>query len=241
MLRVDANTALFLDIDGTILDMARTPDKVVVPEDLRRALEGLTGELGGAFAFVSGRSLASIDDLFAPFRPAAIGAHGGEIRNREGAVTRAAPLPDAVTHIFRTLAAEIPGLLLEDKICALALHFRLAPQAQPRLLATMEEHRELFEAEKIDILLGKAVIDVRHKGIDKGTAVAGLAKQKPFAGRTVLFGGDDTTDEDVFRMLPRLGGHGFSVGRPFQGAEHMFETPRAVREWLVGLARAGVA
>jgi trehalose 6-phosphate phosphatase len=122
--------------------------------------------------------------------------------------------------------------LLEDKRCAVALHYRLAPEAQPVLVSAMEKHARLFEAEKVHILHGKAVIEARPIGVDKGTAVRALAKQKPFAGRKIVFGGDDTTDLDVFRILPRLGGHGFSVGRHFPGAEHVFESPRAVRQWL---------
>lgn len=238
---VSVNTALLLDIDGTLLDMARTPDRVKVPADLLRALERIAHELQGALAFVSGRSLESIDKLFAPFKPAAIGAHGGEIRGLDGAVVRTAPLSDAVRSIFTGLAEGAPGLLLEDKTCALALHYRLAPEARPALEVAMKKHAALFEAEKINILQGKAVIEARPLGIDKGSAVITLARQNPFAGRTVLFGGDDTTDLDVFRILPKLGGRGFSVGKRFPGAEHVFATPRAVRQWLSRVARDGVA
>jgi trehalose 6-phosphate phosphatase len=237
---VSGNTALFLDIDGTLLDMARTPDRVKVPQDLLKALERLSGELSGAFAFVSGRSLESIDKLFSPFRPAAIGAHGGEIRGVDGMVARTPALPDSVREIFTGLARNIPGLLLEDKKCALALHYRLAPEARPVLTSAMDKHAKLFEAVKIHILHGKSVIEARPLGVDKGTAVVALAKQKPFAGRAILFGGDDATDLDVFRILPDLGGRGFSVGRHFPGAEHVFETPRAVRQWLTRTAEAGV-
>lgn len=237
---VSGNTALFLDIDGTLLDLARTPDRVKVPGELLRALEHLARELHGALAFVSGRSLESIDKLFIPFKPAAIGAHGGEIRGVDGVVTRTAPLPDSVREIFTGLAGNVPGLLLEDKKCALALHYRLAPEAASVLTAAMEKHAKLFAAEKVHILHGKAVIEVRPDGVDKGTAVLKLANQKPFRGRAVLFGGDDTTDLDVFKILPKLGGRGFSVGKRFPGAEHVFETPRAVRQWLVRTAEAGV-
>jgi len=238
---LNRHTALLLDIDGTLLDMARTPDRVRVPADLRRALEKLAADLHGALAFVSGRSLLSIDQLFAPFRPAAIGAHGGEIRGVDGQVTRVPALPDSVREVFTGLADHVPGLLLEDKTCALALHYRLAPEARPVLEAAMEKHARLFAAEKIHVLQGKAVIEARPLGVDKGTAVTVLARQKPFAGRTLLFGGDDTTDLDVFRVLPQLGGRGFSVGRHFPGAEHVFDSPRAVRQWLVKAAEAGVA
>ncbi len=233
---VSDNTALLLDIDGTLLDLARTPDSVKVPQELVRALENLARRLSGALAFVSGRSLDSIDRLFAPFRPAAIGAHGGEMRAADGGITRRQPLPDTVRQVFMGLADNIPGLLLEDKRSALALHYRLAPEARPVLSSAMEKHAKLFEAEKIHILHGKAVIEARGLGVDKGTAVTALVRQKPFAGRPILFGGDDATDEDVFRILPRLGGQGFSVGRKFPGAEHHFESPRAVRAWLVSAA-----
>lgn len=237
MLPVSNNTALLLDIDGTLLDMARTPNSVKVPQELVQALENLARRLSGALAFVSGRSLESIDRLFAPFRPAAIGAHGGEMRAADGSISRTQPLSDPVRQVFLGLANNIPGLLLEDKRSALALHYRLAPEARPVLTSAMEKHARLFESEKVHILHGKAVIEARRQGVDKGSAVAALVRQEPFAGRTVLFGGDDATDEDVFRILSRLGGHGFSVGRKFPGAEHHFETPRAVREWLVEAAR----
>lgn len=237
---VNGNTALFLDVDGTLLDLARTPDRVKVPRELLNALQHLSHELSGAFAFVSGRSLASIDRLFSPFTPAAIGAHGGEIRGVDGRVAAAPALPDSVREVFEGLARNIPGLLLEDKKCALALHYRLAPEARPVLTSAMETHTKLFETEKVHVLHGKAVIEARPWGVDKGTAVMALARQKPFAGRAILFGGDDTTDRDVFRILPSLGGRGFSVGRHFPGAEHVFESPRAVRQWLTRTAEAGV-
>lgn len=219
---VSGNTALFLDIDGTLLDLARTPDRVKVPRELLHALERLAHQLSGALAFVSGRSLESVDRLFAPFRPAAIGAHGGEIRGLDGQVTRSSPLPDSVREVFAGLAENIPGLLMEDKKCAVALHYRLAPEAKPVLITAMEKHAKLFEAQKIYILYGKAVIEARPLGVDKGTAVTTLSRQKPFAGRAILFGGDDATDLDVLRILPRLGGRGFSVGKRLPGAEHVF-------------------
>src|SRR3954470_2341334 len=128
---VTANTALFLDIDGTLLDLAHTPDRVKVPRELLRALEKLTHRLSGALAFVSGRSLESIDKLFSPFRPAAIGTHGGENRGTDGSIARGQPLPEKIVEIFTGLAENIPGLLLENKRTALALHYRLAPEARP--------------------------------------------------------------------------------------------------------------
>ncbi len=237
---VGPNTALLLDIDGTLLDLARSPEKVEVPRALVCALEQLARDLSGALAFVSGRALDNIDSLFAPFKPAAIGVHGGEIRDVDGHVTRARPLSAAVRDVFARLSYSAPGLLLEDKGVGLALHYRLALEAKPALIKAMAENARLFEDEGVNIQYGKAVIDARPLGVDKGTAVVRLVRQKPFVGRAILFGGDDTTDLDVFRVLPQLGGRGFSVGRRFPGAEHVFSSPLRVRQWLVRLAETGV-
>ena len=239
---VGKNSALFLDIDGTLLDMARTPDAVVVPADLRLALVRLHDELEGALAFVSGRSLAGIDRLFAPLRMAAIGCHGAEVRGQDGMVrTLADPIANPVRALFRGLADAHPGTLLEDKIYTLSLHYRLAPEAREALEAAMEKHAPVFAAERVAIQHGKAVIDAKPAGIDKGVGLRALMRQAPFRDRAPVFGGDDTTDMDVFQILPELRGQGFSVGRPFDGADYEFGSPRAVREWLSELAERGIA
>jgi trehalose 6-phosphate phosphatase len=239
---VNGNTALFLDIDGTLLDLARTPDAVVVPDELRTALEKLHDELQGALAFVSGRSLAGIDRLFKPLHPAAIGCHGAEVRGADANVRALAkPISEPVRALFAELAQKHPGVLLEDKTYSLALHYRLAPEARASLTQALESHAGLLRAEGISLIAGKAVIDARPAGIDKGVGVRALMAQKPFAGRRALFGGDDTTDIDVFRILPGIGGSGFSVGRTFPGAAHVFASPRAVRQWLARLAEGGMA
>ena len=240
---VGDNTALLLDIDGTLLDLARTPDKVIgAARVAARPANALHSRLGGALAFVSGRSLAGIDRLFAPFRPAAIGAHGGEIRGADGAVTRAAsPCGVRCAEIFEGLAANIPGLLLEDKKCAMALHYRLAPEALPVLMSAMESTPRLFEAEKVSHPARQAGDRLASQGRGQGLRrLRCWRSRSPFAGRAIVFGGDDTTDLDVFRILPRLGGHGFSVGRDFPGADIASKSPRAVRAMAGGSWRRRV-
>ena len=238
---VKKNSALFLDIDGTLLDMARTPDAVIVPTDLQLSLVRLYDELEGALAFVSGRSLTAIDRLFAPLRTAAIGCHGAEVRGTDGNIRALAePIADPVRAIFRGLAESHPGTILEDKIYALALHYRLAPEAKRALEAAMKRHESVFAAEKVAIQHGKAVIDAKPLGIDKGVGLRALMRQAPFRDRAPIFGGDDTTDTDVFHILPELGGHGFSVGRAFKGVDYKFQSPQAVRLWLTHLAQQGV-
>jgi trehalose 6-phosphate phosphatase len=239
---VNGNSALFLDIDGTLLDIARTPDAVVVPVELKHSLGKLCDDLRGAFAFVSGRPLSAIDKLFAPLFTAAIGCHGAEVRGADGQVrTLAGPMPDAVRRLFRRLAKSHPGVLLEDKLYALTLHYRLAPEARTGLMAALAREEHLLASENIVLIEGKAVIDARPAGIDKGVGLRALMAQKPFRGRRVLFGGDDVTDLDVFQILPEIGGAGFSVGKTFPGVEHVFASPRAVRQWLNRLADRGMA
>ena len=239
---VRKNSALFLDIDGTLLDMARTPEAVVVPAELRLALVRLYDGLEGALAFVSGRSLPGIDRLFAPLRTAAIGCHGAEVRGLDGNIRALAdPIPGPVRNLFRSLAESHPGTLLEDKVYALSLHYRLAPEARAALEAAMEKHAAIFAAEKVVIQHGKSVIDAKPKNVDKGVGLRALMHQPPFRDRRPIFGGDDTTDMDVFHILPELHGHGFSVGRAFDGVDYEFGSPRAVREWLSDLAERGIA
>jgi trehalose 6-phosphate phosphatase len=239
---VNRNSALFLDIDGTLLDMARTPDEVVVPADLQSALVRLHQALDGALAFVSGRSLDAIDRLFLPLHTAAVGCHGAEVRGDDGIVRAlSGPVPDSVRAIFRGLVEDHPGTILEDKVYALSLHYRLAPEARSSLETAMGIHAPVFAAEKVAIQHGKSVIDARIQGIDKGVGLRALMRQPPFRDRQPVFGGDDTTDLDVFHILPELGGHGFSVGRSFDGIDYQFPSPQAVRQWLGQLAQEGVA
>ena len=238
---VGKSSALFLDIDGTLLDMARSPEAVTMPGGLMDALDRLHRALGGALAFVSGRSLKGIDHLFAPLRVPAIGCHGAEVRGANGEVqTLADPISQPVREFLQQLADANPGTLLEDKIYTLALHYRLAPEALPALEDALKDHRTLFEAEKITLQQGKWVIEFKPLGIDKGVGVRALLREKPFEGRMPIFGGDDTTDIDVFQILPELGGKSFSVGRRFEGVDFHFASPLAVRQWLMQLAEQGI-
>jgi trehalose 6-phosphate phosphatase len=193
-------------------------------------------------SFWTARSLLSAAARFRPSTGCSRRCHGAEIRGANGRVTALAdPIPASVREFFQSLAGAYPGTMLEDKVYSLALHYRLAPEALPALAAAVKAQRALFAAEKVVVRPGKAVIDVKRFGIDKGTGVRALMREPPFLGRVPVFGGDDVTDADVFRILPELGGHGFSVGRAFEGAAYEFPSPRDVRQWLANLARAGVA
>jgi trehalose 6-phosphate phosphatase len=231
-------TALMLDIDGTLLDIAPTPEAVRVPGSLVRVIEKLAEKTSGAIAFVSGRTLFTIDALFRPARLAAVGCHGAEIRVTPDAPMQSAPpLPENVRACVAEIAAVAPpGVVLEDKGYTIALHFRSVPEAGASILRALMERRAILLAQDLAILRGKDVIEIKPRWFNKGTGLAHLMQHAPFAGRTPVFFGDDTTDEDVFRVLPDFDGLGFSVGRRIEGAAYMFESPRAVRDWLGQLA-----
>jgi trehalose 6-phosphate phosphatase len=232
-------TALLLDVDGTLLDIAPTPDGAIVPRSLASTLQNLLAQSGGAVALVSGRTIATLDRLFNPLTMPAIGGHGAETRLADGgpvSKTRPAPLSELLRRKLHALAEIDPRLLIENKLYSVAIHYRLAVQREDLLKREVEAIVAADHESEVESLFGKAVIEVKPKHFNKGTAVTALMTHKPFAGRTPLFIGDDTTDEAVFAILPNLAGYGFSVGRDMAGADAVFESPQAVRAWLARLS-----
>lgn len=232
-------TALLLDVDGTLLDIAATPDGVVVPATLGATLRDLLAQSGGAVALVSGRTIDTLDRLFVPLKLPAIGGHGAEMRfSGDGPVSKRLPplLSDSLRRRLHALADIDPQVLVEDKHYSIAVHYRLAPKQGNFLKKEVADIVMVDPADHVEILFGKAVIEIKPKQFNKGTAVTELMTYPPFAGRTALFIGDDTTDESVFAILPDLAGAGYSVGRAMLGAEGIFESPEAVRSWLAGLS-----
>jgi len=226
-----------MDVDGTLLDIAPTPEGVKVPASLVATIAALDRRTSGAVAFISGRQLTAIDALFAPLKMPTVGCHGAEIRlSAEGEVQYGPELPDTVRHCVRDIASIAPGVLVEDKGHTLAIHFRSAPDAGAEVLRALLEQRSFFAAMDVQILRGKSVLEVKPRWFSKGTGLRHLMQHTPFADRTPVFLGDDTTDEDVFRVLPDYDGIGFSVGRKIDGASHVFESPLEVRRWLTRLA-----
>jgi trehalose 6-phosphate phosphatase len=229
------HAALFLDIDGTLLDIAARPDAVHVPGNLPFDLFALRRCLGGALALVSGRPRSVIDELFSPVGLPAIGCHGAEIRiaSGEGAcVTRAAPLPDALRARLTALVGLNPGLLAEDKLYSVALHYRAVPACESAVLAAARTICAEAPETALRVLRGRCVVEVKAAGFSKGTALRTLMQNPPFEGRLPLFVGDDRTDEDAFAVLPEYGGCGIAVGRPLAGAAFVIKDPAAVRHWL---------
>lgn len=233
--------ALLLDIDGTLLELAATPDAVKVPPGLADTLSALHDRLDGALALVSGRSLIDIDRIFAPMRLPIVGGHGAEMRlsvDSEAVAVHAPPMDKDLKRRFMAIAQLSSGILLEDKGYSLALHYRLAPQFERTIFEAVSAIRADLPAAPIEVLPGKSVCEIKHSGFTKATGVIELMKHAPFTGRRPIFIGDDVTDETVFAIMPDMNGLSFSVGRDAQGVDGVFAAPADVRAWLAHLLTA---
>ena len=231
-------TAILLDIDGTLLDLMPTPREVWVPPGLSDTLNRLTERTSGALALVSGRSLNDIDLIFAPDQFPACGGHGAEMRIEPDAESVAAHAPPMDKELKRRLAAIAklsPGILLEDKGYSLALHYRLAPHAEKAIYESVSVIRADLPNAPIEVLPGKFVCEIKHSGFTKATGVRELMKREPFKGRRPIFIGDDVTDETVFAIMPDMNGLAFSVGRRAMGVNGHFDAPNDVRAFLARL------
>ena len=227
------NAALFLDLDGTLLEFAPTPGAVVVPEGLIPTLITLRERLGGALAIVSGRPVGQIDDLLRDAPTAVAGEHGAAIRHTpNGPIERAtvAPVPPEWRAVAEHLATKHPGALFEPKIGSFVLHYRRAPEAAEALrmaLATLlDGHGDRFH-----LVASAMAWEIRPLGADKGAAVRVLMARAPFLGRRPVYVGDDVTDEDGIRAATDLGGKGYRVSEAFG-------KPADVRAWLESKAGA---
>jgi trehalose 6-phosphate phosphatase len=229
-------TAVLLDIDGTLLDFAPTPREVWVPPGLARTLNDLVRRTNGALALVSGRSINDIDLIFAPDIFAAIGGHGAEMRiNPADEPGAAMQMDKELKRRFAAIAKLSPGILLEDKGYSLALHYRLAPHAEKAIYEAVSLIRADLPNAPIEVLPGKLVCEIKLAGFTKATGVLELMKHEPFKGRRPFFIGDDVTDESVFAIMPDLNGLAFSVGRRSKGVAAHFDAPGDVREFLAHL------
>jgi trehalose 6-phosphate phosphatase len=226
--------ALFLDVDGTLLDIAERPDAVDTHAVDCQLVEGLQRAAGGALALISGRSLAQLDEMFAPLRLPAAGQHGFERRDVHGKRHRhrfaADKLQPAVRRL-RDFARRHEGLVFEDKGASVALHYRLAPQLGGAAREALVEAAEALGG-VMEVQAGKMVWELKPAGADKGVAIEEFMREPPFAGRRPVFLGDDVTDEYGFRVVNRLEGHSIKVGAGETAARWRLANPSAARAWL---------
>ncbi|AFN79051.1 trehalose-6-phosphate phophatase, biosynthetic [Stutzerimonas stutzeri DSM 10701] len=230
--------ALFFDVDGTLAEIQPRPEQVFIPSDTLHALERLQAE-GVPVALISGRPLTQIDQLAAPLRLPAAGVHGTERRGADGQTVRLA-LDDArlyaIERELATACAELPGLHLENKQVAFALHFRLAPELEASARALAED----FAARHADVLVlqpGKCVFELKPRGASKGEVIRAFMQEPPFHGRYPVFIGDDLTDEAGFEAVNALQGLSIKVGPGQTLASRRLASVAAVGHWLEGLSK----
>lgn len=227
-------SALFLDVDGTLVDIAATPQDVVVPDGLVRLLDALTRQLDGALAIVTGRPIAEIDGFLFPLAPVAAGIHGAELRLAAQGVTQCGtePIDAAVVEAVRRLGAQEPGTIVEEKTASIAIHYRTAPLAEPRIEAAL--HRILDDGpDHLILCRGRKVLEIVPRHVSKGAALQTLMGLPAFHGRRPIMIGDDVSDQSAFEAANRLGGMGLKVaGGLFEAADADFAGPADVRAWL---------
>nr|WP_298794976.1 trehalose-phosphatase [uncultured Acetobacter sp.] len=226
--------AFLLDFDGTLVDIAPTPDSVVVPDGLLETLRNLRAACGDALAIISGRSIDQIDHFLGDVPFAVAGEHGIAVRHRPGGPIERAALPQVPQAWFdeaRNLVAAWPGARLEHKPGGFVLHYRAVPEAGEALRKAAEnwvkDTKGIFEVQT-----AKMAWEIRPAGVDKGYAVSLLMESVPFAGRKPIFVGDDVTDEDGMATAVRLGGLGLRIPADFPN-------PTAFRNWLASLVEGG--
>lgn len=225
--------ALLLDLDGTLIDLAATPDSVVVPADLPDVLRALRQLLNDAVAVITGRPVETIDRLLGDAVFAVAGEHGGAIRHAPGQALERPPAPTPPETLIaeaRRLTAAHPGALFEPKSRGFSLHYRAVPAAGEALREDLA--RLLAHSNELELLPGNMIWEVRPRGVDKGTAVTDLMDRAPFRGRLPVFIGDDVTDRDGIQAAAAMGGAGLWVPDDFGDAA-------AVRAWLRGIAENG--
>lgn len=229
------NAALFLDFDGTLAEIAPTPDAVSLAADVEALLGRLAAGLGGAVAIVTGRPLAEIDRLLRPLRLPGAGLHGVELRIGRDVSTRAPGDPDRVRAarlVLEAFRAAHSGILLEDKGVGLAVHYRARPDLADATRAAVDRAAEAGGG-AFEVLEGKMVVELKAAGVDKGQAIGTIMADPPFAGRVPVFAGDDVTDEAGFRAVLRLGGFGVLVGdRTGTAASHRVAGVPDLLDWL---------
>lgn len=234
-----AGTCLFLDVDGTLVELMAHPDDVRIDPALLGLLQRIHDQLDGALALISGRSLAKLDALFAPLRLPAAGIHGFERRCASSRLHRPGHADRAMARTREILAealAPYGGLHLEDKGAAIALHYRTAPQLRELGMGLMQTSaRRMGSA--FELLEGDSVIELKPADLNKATAIEAFLTEAPFAGRTPIYIGDDRTDFDGFGAVRRHGGVDISVGDRVPARWNLPDPP-AVRAWLQRFALA---
>ncbi len=240
-------TAFLLDFDGTLVDIAPQPDAVHVSAPLRETLASLHAACNGALAIISGRTVRDVESQLALPGLVIAGVHGAERRYADGRFVRLdtdayvlSALERELRRELTQLSAQFPGVVLENKSIAFALHYRHAPTAENAVL-TLADRLARRHADHVRLQAGKMVVELKPRGASKGDVVHTLMTERPFMGRDVVFAGDDLTDESAFDAVNALDGWSIKVGGGPSQARWRLHDPAALRAWLASLVPGGAA
>lgn len=230
--------AVFTDFDGTLVEIAETPDGVEVPAEVTDRLGRALSQFDHAFAVITGRDIADIDRYLSPLQLPVAGVHGAQRRRADGSFDTldqsVSTASDAIALALEPLVQAHPELIVEPKDGSVALHYRRAPELEETCRRALEE--ALLEHPGFTLIPGKMVYEARPAGLDKGTALRAFMQEEPFAGRVPVFIGDDRTDEDAFRAAQELGGIGIKLGPGTTAARMRIADIASVYALLQGLA-----
>jgi trehalose 6-phosphate phosphatase len=227
-LEPQSDMALFLDVDGTLIDIAETPYSVRIPGYLAHLLEEASRNLGGALAIVSGRTLSAIDSMLAPLNLPCAGEHGAIMRLPDSAIQTAPDrcvIPESWRERVRHGTSGWNGVIVEYKPYSLAVHYRVRPEHGPEVRKLLQSIVQQNEVE-FEVLPARMAYEIRHRAMTKGFAVRQFMKFPNFRGRVPVFVGDDITDDDGFKAVTEMGGVALHVDKVFGGK------PENVRRWL---------
>ncbi|MFN0218836.1 MAG: trehalose-phosphatase [Hyphomicrobium sp.] len=229
--------AFFVDIDGTLADIAVAPHLARVPLETRQALSTIFERSSGALAIVSGRQLADIDRLLGMTELPAAGIHGAQLRLATGHLQTVDARPSDFDVIDRTLQAHLaqfPDIMIERKPLSIAVHYRAAPD----LGVFVKDLADTLLAQhpRLKVVSGKMIVEMLPATADKGSAVSRLMSEEPFRGRIPVFAGDDITDEDAFNVINGLQGLSVKIGPGLSVARYGFDDSNGFRNWLAEIA-----
>ncbi|MEM8654674.1 MAG: trehalose-phosphatase [Pseudomonadota bacterium] len=225
--------AVFLDFDGTLVDLAPTPDAIHIPDTLTTLLSALTDKTDGALALVSGRAAQDLADWLPDYNGLIVGGHGAEWR-RDGTLSPRVDLSqdhlDVLRDAARAFVGTHPALLLEEKPTGLVLHYRAQPNLRDKVTeftGHLSQTHDQFEAHP-----AKMAVEMRPRGVGKDVALADIMDMPAFKGRTPVMIGDDATDEPALAWVQARGGAAIKVGQGDSVANHRLPDPDAVRAML---------
>ncbi|MDI9847667.1 trehalose-phosphatase [Rhodoblastus sp. 17X3] len=234
-----AQYCIFLDLDGTLVEIEDRPDDVRVDPATLEFIEQLREKVGRALAVVSGRDIHAIDRLLHPLVLPVAGVHGLQRRDAAGRLHSPTIDQSAVEAIATRVEAAFlaePGVVIERKAGAVAIHYRLRPDFERKCQAVAQ--KIVRDRADLNLITGKMVCEIRLHGNNKGGVIGSFLEERPFKGRRPIFAGDDVTDESGFLTVNACGGVSIKIGEELTAARYRAANVLELRNWFDALIAA---